>query len=1457
MNKQLQHIATALLLLVLLGAGKAWGQTYTSNVNAAGEILQWTNTSTWSGGVVPNVAQDNLSITVNGDMAAPSLTFTATNKPSLFRVVAGKTLRVNGGLIFNNGCNQFVVEGTIILEGSISFPSGSEVFIRNGGTLVVKGNATFGGNVKVHGTLLVSGNLSITSGEMLVSSDSGSVPFLAVGGNYTSSVKLEQSAGSITLLGNYTNTGSTNFTGGDRDILGVVSCGGCSGFQTVLETTIPYDPIFSTIEGIHGLFWEDFNGKTNTSNNDAFSCWNVPPGQPSDVSITVGTNRLNAVFPSARRNAIIWQSCEIYTSCYTSVTVSANVTSNVGGATSNAFLQYSIYDPATGQWSPFTIGNSIPVADAATGLRRNSTPISASRIILRLYVADLQNAAIYLDNISVSGTLTYGAPLKPILLQDEFGNTPVCEQELSTYKLTEDFYAYNWSVVGGTLQTAPNLPYARVLWGNTSTRSLTVEVWNECNRKGSHTWEVTDSDAFKVKLINKTDIKCASDPIPIGAIQVQASCGTDPAQYSYLWSDNVPIAQRTSPIVTGLFAGVYTVTATDVASTLTPKPTANLVVTITAPDEIHIELKNTSVITSCDSEFGCDGVLDFTIWGGSGLGQLVPTLNGPGTYVSNPTVRLDFTSEWAETGYQYKFTLQHVAGMRSDFSDIRFFSDPELTIALPYWIDPSKLSAGVSAEIYVRTNIAMGTNSIFMIYGTHSYDDYNSFTAVMDQGSMLLEYYENASWSGSPMSYCFDTNNYLNYSSGTTICTPTSGNIVNNTGKIESFRWSGWYTIPASGDNNFQLRLASYVESGASKLTNMLVFMDGTSITGVDQGGGNNKPGYKRFLIPSNFRGKTVFLEMWYTRTTIGATSDTDNRILGAQFGSDNGNWSTTLSNFIQPNKSYSRKSRFPEPSAPVFIQSAKFTGLCVGEYTLTVTDNGVTPTCAVQEKFKISLDADLPFWNDAYFPQDINFLITDDVVKPVPNQTILYESFSSVDENNYNNWVKDAQFTDFNKNLKYTFDGASTYGYLLLRVNTTGYSSVEFDLTVLQSTYNYGTGWDPADYFEVYYSENFNTNPSHTSWVRLLRDQEIWNAVNDLTGENYQAPGDGNGFGAIFKSGVLALAANNPNFGIQLRMKSTISGKNYFMQDLWVKGTIEKSVLPQDSWGTLGGYPAVFKADTLWARTQLYRDKLAIGCSGSYLLTRTWMAVDDCGTEIYRDQKISIARNYPQFDGTPETPDTDYSFCEQVELNIPLAKESVIIEGVPVSICFPYTIGYRLNGVNTILYTSNYPKPWPTKAIIPFVRQKSDNEFQWFLSDSIGTTTYSTLTTVNSHNETSASFVYYLGNNSVPVAPPAFCEGDDVRVVVTPDGGIGPYTYQFSTSPIHTPALTGNAPSGTTGTWNSDKFLPNDYVVVEIEDSRGCATSEREAPNASPITAPAPITVHEGITTNPIQPAP
>lgn len=1324
----------------------------------------------------PFTSGDAATITVNSALTLSGTTSLGTNNivnvgavmaTAACSIGAGSEVRIEGSYSHTGTLD---LSGMMIVEGNFTDAT-QTVNVNSGGELIVKGNVVDNSTFTIAGTMLVSGDFTKSSGGGV--SVSG---FLGIGGDYSITGSSTTISGDMTVLGEYSTDNSTSITG-ELSVVGVVT--GATPTDKTIEAD---DPIWDTDEGVKQIYWEDFTGKTGETvwPDDGLSNWEILETSLASIS---GTNEgLSASFSNNRpANYYIWETDEVLVGCYTNLVISAYIT---GTLKANINFQYQLL--INGTWQNW---NNVGEVNPSIGLRMAEVSTSATGFRLRINANSIEGpGSINVDNISVSGTVGLGPDLPAIELITGFDQLAVCLGQTSVYRLDEEFATYSWSVSdpGSNTLTNAATSSATVVWGSLPA-TLSVTVSSECGRSGSAEWVISSDESFKLALIDLTYPSCFSTSD--GSITVSASCGSGSYEYSI---DTDPVQTNGTGIFSGLGGGDYVITCND----LTSSETDNITIELTAPDEIEITLLPSSSTFSCNSDFGCSGVLDFTVSGGTGtlVSTLEGTLDAGGDLVVDPVVQLVMSSAYSLNDYPLIVEVDKdiYPAVYDDFSDVRFFSDPDLTNPLYYWMDPN--NPGI---FYVKTNVSDG-GSIYMFYGNaDAYPERSSFTEVLTQGGMSLEYFTNASWAGSSVG-CTDSEVEMNYSSGT-----FSDCNLELTATDQSFKWSGWIRVPAASEGYDNLKIYTGKSNESTGAVQIYV-------NGVDVDYGN------KYIDISLLYGQLIFLEIWYSKTSTNVTT------FEVGWSGNEGGAITGSDEFLNPSSALSRLGVTPEPTVePVF--SARYTGLCAGTYSLLVSDNGGTGCAVRSEDILIEVDNDAVTWETSSLPGTFSGN-RDSYSGLVGGQTLYYNNFSSP----VSSYTTTGAFSS--ELYKIKFDGNGT-GTLTINTSTKGFKSIGIDFTAFQSVGG-DPGWAATDYLRIDYEYHNGTSWTSAGGNPILYDTGIWSGENNLPGTQF--PNNGNTVGDEFSYSFATPHSieDKDNIRITFTVYTGSPDRNYYFDELRITGATDYSVDPDVS-----GIPVVLEAGVPGTIEPYYIDQVINdeSCGGGIEIERTWNAVDNCGTYAtpYVQNIVLYANSYsPTLTITAASePATSYSFCNAVvSLNVPEAGATT---------CEPYAIYYQLNSGSLVeVYVST--DPLPTDPITVTFPQNQTSTFNWVLIDPILAEYVSSDYSVTIQPEFSASFSYNPD-------PPGFCEGGSATVTVTPSGGEAPYTYDFSAT---VSGITGSAGSGVTGQWTSDSFVDGDQVTVAITDAEGCRTIDRQAPNNVPITDSQTMTVYPPVVT-------
>jgi len=170
----------------------------------------WSNTSVWSGGVVPTVGAD---VTV-ANTHTVTISANVTNSPGTLTIDPGGQLLVGGFNLSVMGTTA--VNGTLTLTNSLGTHSFTgNVTIASGGVWMETAAAiiTFGGNLQNDGTLTANtgGHTFIGSGKILSGANAIAISNVTVTGSYQNNgILTVATALTVTSPGVLTNNGSIN-----------------------------------------------------------------------------------------------------------------------------------------------------------------------------------------------------------------------------------------------------------------------------------------------------------------------------------------------------------------------------------------------------------------------------------------------------------------------------------------------------------------------------------------------------------------------------------------------------------------------------------------------------------------------------------------------------------------------------------------------------------------------------------------------------------------------------------------------------------------------------------------------------------------------------------------------------------------------------------------------------------------------------------------------------------------------------------------------------------------------------------------------------------------------------------------------------------------------------------------------------------------------------------------------
>ncbi len=267
----------------------------------------------------------------------------------------------------------------------------------------------------------------------------------------------------------------------------------------------------------------------------------------------------------------------------------------------------------------------------------NTFPVQTSQTILNLLAGTYTVVVTDADGCSDSATAIVLQPSNPLILSVIDTVNVACLGEATgsiTVAANGGTPAYQFSINGGALQSGtlfPNLAAATytliAIDANGCTDTLTVNI------------SEPDSAVFVQVTVNDTII-CAG--LSTGSATAQATGGVPP--YSYVWN-TVPV--QTTPAITGLSAGTYTVSVTD----------ANGCGPVTA-DAVIIELPPLIVNVAVTTPIPCAGdSATITVSASGGT--------APYTFVFNGVTQVGdgvFTSIAAGNGYTWSVTDSNGCG---------------------------------------------------------------------------------------------------------------------------------------------------------------------------------------------------------------------------------------------------------------------------------------------------------------------------------------------------------------------------------------------------------------------------------------------------------------------------------------------------------------------------------------------------------------------------------------------------------------------------------------------------------------------------------------------------------------------------------------------------------------------------------------------------------------------------
>lgn len=563
----------ALTVVVLLGFGvgnTAWGQDYfyTCNDGAWNGTEVWKNTSDCNGAFVsaPNPTLNNLHIIVNNN------------------------LTVSGSLSYSTNFGSFTVNGTLIVDGDLSFPDGSAdgITVGSSGLLIVKGSLTHGGN----------GGVQIASGGRLVVYDDANIQCaMTVDGQFNVSGDFNYSGNhTFTLNGDvivgkdatFTNIGNVAFNtnsyigvlgnavfdlnsvpvyAGEMDVIGTVSGDDKPADGYVTKTIETDDPIMDVIFGMDVI---------------AFLTG-------SDISPNTYTNSSGVAY-----SGVIWTSDNYLTGCYLNVILSGEIEFSGGASVGQAYFEFSVDDGYT--W------DAAPLGKYGTGnlYRKDDINAPSHMVKMRLKANGLPaGETVTISNITIAATNEGGEGSEAIV----WAAPPprdICDGEQAVYEINNytDYSNIEWNVPPSAnvqvVSISPNKARCEVRWiSSPGTLNVTVSGGSCGGASASITYPInvnkpTDFSAS----YSKTDISCFGDGSTPndGSITLSGCGGT--GTYSYEWTEwptangfEIPVANRNDNQLTNLPEGTYKATVSD--GIALPQ---NLEITIVRPAALSVSI---------------------------------------------------------------------------------------------------------------------------------------------------------------------------------------------------------------------------------------------------------------------------------------------------------------------------------------------------------------------------------------------------------------------------------------------------------------------------------------------------------------------------------------------------------------------------------------------------------------------------------------------------------------------------------------------------------------------------------------------------------------------------------------------------------------------------------------------------------------------------------------------------
>ncbi|MCL3780808.1 DUF2341 domain-containing protein [Prolixibacteraceae bacterium JC049] len=411
-----------------------------------------------------------------------------------------------------------------------------------------------------------------------------------------------------------------------------------------------------------------------------------------------------------------------------------------------------------------------------------------------------------------------------------------------------------------------------------------------------------------------TNLKCNNDNS--GKIVVSVTGGTTPYQYSI---DGTNF--QSSNTFNGLNAGSYNVKVKDSGNR--EKSTS---VTLVEPSPLTLNL--TALQPDCGD---CNGRAQVQIAGGTAPYQL--NWSGAGFSGVGTKKVITFQGHDETNDYQLELTVAYESNMQSDFDDLRFFDEDGNSI--PYWVE--KYIASSSVTVWVKVpEVKSGLNSIEMRYGDATAVSQSNIENVLISGGLNIEYYTNASLSGTP-ERCIDTK-VLDYAYGEGANVPI-GNCSSVRGDYLSVRWTGWIKNPSSSNSLYW---------NANTDDGFRIYMDNTKIYDhwVPQ---SPKVFSINYTFPTErniVRFKYEFFEnsgnayarLGYSNNNLGSNNEYN---IGTKVPNSHYYYRNILGN---PPTDIA----FGEESGTNFVKE----GMCKGTHTLTITDAN---NCTVSQTITIT----------------------------------------------------------------------------------------------------------------------------------------------------------------------------------------------------------------------------------------------------------------------------------------------------------------------------------------------------------------------------------------------------------------------------------------------------------------------------------------------------------------------